>query len=164
MTKTYSRFTVMFFWMDKKVDIVCNARVNNLGGCNSECEKCNVRAKICYDCKGRLLGQGKYCVKRCSGGHVKSGKRCIRCRDRYCQYCSRINYCQKCRSGRYLKGRNCVRSCGRNFAGRRGVCVSKGSLELARLRNGRNKRLQAWHSGRCLDVYRASRSRGTKII
>jgi len=83
----------MFFWMDKKVDIVANARVNSIGGCNSECEKCNVRRKLCYDCKGKLLGQGSACVKRCSKGHVKSGIRCLRCKDRHCKRCSRVNNC-----------------------------------------------------------------------
>lgn len=123
MTRDYSRFTVLFFWMDEKVDIVVNAKVNNIGGCNGDCEKCDVRKKLCLDCKGKLLGQAADCVSKCSGGFVKKGIRCLAC-SKHCVSCSRVDYCQKCGNRKVLKGKVCVNDCGRGMTEKRGICVS----------------------------------------
>lgn len=69
----------MFFWSDPKVDIYVNAKVSDTGPCDDQCERCNVRKSLCTDCEGRLLAQGKDCVKACGKGYTRSGNRCLAC-------------------------------------------------------------------------------------
>jgi len=49
-TRSYTRFTVLFFWNDPKVDIIANAKVSNIPDCGDEnCEKCDGK-DICINC------------------------------------------------------------------------------------------------------------------
>ena len=100
--------------MNKKIEIIANARVSSLASCkDSKCIACEANG-ICTGCKGKLYAQGKKCVKSCGKGYFKEGDDCVSCNMDGCKKCKTANSCHTCDKDFFKKSYYCVEDCGKD--------------------------------------------------
>jgi len=125
-TRKYTRFTVLFFWNDDKIDIWVNAKVSDMADCDDDrCEKCDKKLG-CVKCSGKLLPEEKGCVDKCSEGFYKNGDKCSQCSDEDCAVCKSAKTCIKCKDEKVLKNGDCLVECGKGYIEEKGgICKAE---------------------------------------